>query len=51
LQSFFARTNLPIADKYIVTASTDVMVPQDLRQIIDGVISQPVAWKLNEESF
>jgi iron complex outermembrane receptor protein len=39
LQSFFARTNLTIADKYIVTASFRRMVPRFTR-FIDGVISQ-----------
>jgi iron complex outermembrane receptor protein len=51
LQSFFARTNLTIADKYIVTASLDGWYRdlQDYRWSNFPAVA--VAWKLNEESF
>lgn len=53
LQSFFARTNITIADKYILTASyrrdgTSRFTP-DYRWSNFPAVA--VAWKLNEESF
>jgi TonB-linked SusC/RagA family outer membrane protein len=53
LQSFFARTNLTIADKYVVTASYrrdgTSRFTADYRWSNFPAVA--VAWKLNEESF
>jgi TonB-linked SusC/RagA family outer membrane protein len=53
LQSFFARTNITIADKYLVTMSyrrdgTSRFTPEYRWSNFPAVA---VAWKLNEESF